>query len=111
MARSPNTVRAERINAALALLQKNQSLAEAAASLVHAFGMSKRQAYRYLHQAQKQQQPVPMPERKVAFTVKLSEGLVQELREHTRLSGLTLSELVSKALEAFMRKGRRGGGG
>jgi catalase (peroxidase I) len=111
MAKSPDAVRAERINAALALLQKRHSLAEAATSLVRIFGMSKRQAYRYLREAQKRQHPVPMPERKVAFTVKLSESLVHDVRERARLSGLTLSELVSKALDTFMHKGRRGGDG
>lgn len=109
MARSPDSVRAERLNAAMAMLAKHESLAEAATALVGRYGMSKRQAYRYLHDAQYQQQPVPVPERKMAFTVKLSEGLIQELRSRARLSELTLSELVSQALEAFLHRERRRG--
>lgn len=109
MARSPNTIRAERLNAALALLHERRSLADAAAMLVASHGMSKRQAYRYLNEAQKQPHPVPVPPRKIAFTVKLSEGLVQQLRRRARSSGQTLSELVSQALGAFLRKGRKGG--
>jgi len=109
MARSPDAIRAERLNAALALLDERRSLADAAAALAATHGMSKRQAYRYLNEAQNQPQPVPVPPRKIAFTVKLSEGLVQQVRQRARSSRLTLSELVSQALEAFLRKGREGG--
>ena len=109
MARSPNTIRAERLNAALALLNEPQSLAEAAATLVASYGMSKRQAYRYLNEARQRSRPVPVPQRKIAFTVKLSVDLVQRLRHRAGASGQTLSELVSQALETFLRKGREGG--
>ncbi len=109
MARSPDTIRAERLNAAVALLEERRSLSEAAATLAATYGMSKRQAYRYLNEAQNQSQPVPIPQRKIAFTVKLSEGLVQRLRQRARSSGQTLSELVSQALEALLGKGREGG--
>jgi len=84
-------------------------LTDAAATLGARYGMSKRQAYRYLHEAQQQPQPVPIPQHKIAFTVKLSEGLVQRLRQRARSSGQTLSELVSQALEALLGKGREGG--
>jgi predicted DNA-binding transcriptional regulator YafY len=106
MARSTDSVRAERINAALRLMQKHPNLSEAAARLVRMYGLSKRQAYRYLEAAQKYREPVPIPDQKVAFTVKLSKGLIEELRQHARQTGLTLSELVGQALEAFLRKGR-----
>ena len=109
MARSPDATKAERINAALECLQQHASLAEAAQALTHTFGISKRQAYRYLKAAQAQGQPMPVPERKIAFTVKLSEGLIQELRQCASQTGLSLSELVSLALEAFLRRGRRRG--
>ncbi len=109
MARSSNAIRAERLNAALALLEEQQSVADVAATLVATYGMSKRQAYRYLSEAQQQSQPVPIPQPKIAFTVKLSEGLVQRLRRRARASGRTLSELVSQALEALLGKGHEGG--
>lgn len=109
MARSPNAIRAERLNAAFALLEEQRSLADAAATLVASYGMSKRQAYRYLNEAQQQPHPVPIPERKIAFTVKLSGGLVQRLRQRARSSGQTLSELVSQAIEALLGKGSAGG--
>ncbi len=109
MARSSASVKAERINAALDVLRQYDSLAEAARALVQAYGMSKRQAYRYLHEAKKQGQPVPVPEPKVAFTVKLSEGLVHRLRQRAAQTGQSLSELVTQALDVFLRRGRSSG--
>lgn len=106
MARSTDSIRAERINAALKLMEDHHNLSEAAAILVARYGLSKRQAYRYLEVAQKRKEPVPIPDQKIAFTVKLSIGLIQDLRQHSRQTGLTLSELVRQALEAFLRKGR-----
>ena len=109
MARSSEATRAERLNAALALLNQSLSLAEAAAQLVSAHGISKRQAYRYLNEAQKQSQPVPVPARKIAFTVKLSEDLIARVRAQARRRGQSLSSLVAQALEAFLGRGREDG--
>lgn len=106
MARSSDPERAARLNAALALMQEHESLSQAAAVLVRRFGISKRQAYRYLDQARARDGPVPIPDRKVAFTVKLSEGLVEALRQHARVRGKRLSEIVTEALGAFLRRGR-----
>lgn len=106
MARSSDPERAARLNAALALMQEHESLSQAAAVLVRRFGISKRQAYRYLDQARARDGPVPIPDRKVAFTVKLSEGLVEALRQHARVRGKRLSEIVAEALGAFLRRGR-----
>ena len=109
MARSSDSVKAERINAAREVLCLYDSLAEAARALVQTHGMSKCQAYRYLHEAQRQGQPVPVPEPKVAFTVKLSEGLVHRLRQRAAQTGQSLSELVTQALEAVLLRGPRDG--
>ena len=106
MARSSNSVRAERINTALEFLRQCETLAEAAKALVQACGMSKRQAYRYLREAQMQGEPVPIPECKVAFTVKLPEGLIHQLRRHATLKEQSLSQLVTLALEVFLHKDR-----
>ncbi len=109
MARSSNVEWAQRVNVALALMRKYESLPEAAAALARQYAISKRQAYRYLHEAQARDRPFPVPDQKIAFTVKLSEGLVQELRRRAARTGKSLSELVAQALEAFLRKGRRRG--
>jgi len=104
MGRSTNSVRAERINTALGLLQQSDSLAAAARTMVEACGMSKRQAYRYLHEAQSQQQPMPIPERKVAFTVKLPPAIVAEVRQQARQQEQSLSRLVEQALAAYLQR-------
>ena len=106
MARSSNSVRAERINTALEFLRQCETLAEAAQALVQAYGMSKRQAYRYLREAQMQGEPVPIPERKVAFTVKLPEGLIHQLRRRAALREQSLSQFVTQSLEVFLSKDR-----
>lgn len=105
MKRSSDQQRAERINAAQRLLARGDSLAEAAGALTGAFGISRRQAYRYLREARDLRTPLAVPDAKIAFTVKLSRGLVGNLRRHATATGLTLSELVTQALEAFLHKG------
>ncbi len=104
MRRSTNSAQAERINTALGLLQQSASLAAAARTMVEVYGMSKRQAYRYLHQAQAQQQPLPIPERKIAFTVKLPPAIVAAARQYARLHGQSLSYIVEQALQAYLRR-------
>ena len=106
MTKSTHSVRAERINIALELIQKYPQLPEAVADMVRLYGLSKRQAYRYLEMAKQLTEPIVVPDQKTAFTVKLSVGLIQQLREHAQLTGLTLSELVSQALKAFIQQGR-----
>jgi hypothetical protein len=105
MARSSNPQRAERINAAVALIARQGSPAEAAAALAAQYNISKRQAYRYVKEAGVVGKQVPIPDQKVAFTVKLSQSLTQKLRHYSLSRGLTLSEIVTQALEAFLYKG------
>jgi predicted DNA-binding transcriptional regulator YafY len=109
MARSSNSVRAERINAAVALIEQLKSPAAAARALAAQYDISKRQAYRYVHEAKVVGRQVPIPDKKIAFTVKLSQNLIQALRQCARSTGQSLSEIVTEALEAFLYKGRRRG--
>lgn len=104
MGRSTNSLRAERINAALELLQHTESLAAAARTMVEAYGMSKRQAYRYLHGAQTQRQPLPIPTQKIPFTVKLPPAIVEEARQHAHQHAKSLSHLVERALAAYLQR-------
>ena len=101
--------RAERINVALELIEEYDTLAEAARELGARYGISQRQAYRYLQVAQSSGQKVPVPQRKIAFTVKLSQSLIRKLREYAKSTGQSLSEIVSQALEGFLHKRRDGG--
>jgi len=107
MPRASDALKAERLNRARTLLRTHALLPEAAERLARDWSVSKRQAYRYLHQAQQLKQPVPVEGAKVSFTVKLSRGLVERLRRYAASSGWTLSEIVSRALLAVLH----GGGG
>ena len=70
------------------------------------YGISKRQAYRYIHEANKIGAEIPIPDHKIAFTVKLSQSLIQRLREYAKSSGKSLSEIVTQSLEVFLQNGR-----
>jgi hypothetical protein len=109
MGRSTNSLRAERINTALELLQQYESLAAAARTMVEAYGMSKRQAYRYLQEAQAQRQPLPIPEHNIEYTVTLPPTIVEETRQQARQRGKSLSHLVEQALEAYLQREDPGG--
>jgi predicted DNA-binding transcriptional regulator YafY len=106
MGRSSSSERAQRINTALALIKQRKSVANTATELAARYGISKRQAYRYVHEAELLGKQIPVPEAKIAFTVKLSQGLIQALRQYAKSTGQTLSEIVTQALEGFLRKGR-----
>ena len=105
MARATDAQKAERLNRARTLLRKHGGLPEAAERLARGWSISKRQAYRYLQQAQQLKQPVPVGDAKVSFTVKLSRRLVERLRTYAASTGLTLSEIVSRALQAVLHRG------
>lgn len=109
MAKSSSSERARRINAALALIKRHSSASQAARALAVRYGISRRQAYRYVHEAEVAGKQVVVPGPKVAFTVKLSTDLIQVLRQYAKSTGQSLSEIVTQALEAFVCKGRRRG--
>lgn len=108
MKRSQDSEFAERINAAIALLRKGSTGEEAVSKIMARFGVSRRQAYRYIRQAQSTKYKVPVPEQKVVFTVKLPESLVSFMRHLSDSTGESLSALVTQALKTFLR--RRGYG-
>jgi hypothetical protein len=107
--RSSNTQLAQRINGALTLLRSLRSNAKAVTALMRRYRVSKRQAFRYVREAQKVGRMQPIPERKVVFTVKIPLSLVRALRQMTKSTGESLSVVVTRALEAFLQK--RGGHG
>ena len=106
MARSTQAQKAERVRAAQELLARGTSMAEAAVALSRDFGLSRRQAYRYLEQAQQLKGPVPPGEAKLAFTVKLPHSLIQRVRAYATRKRLSISEVVSRALLALLPRGR-----
>ena len=74
--------------------------------MIARYGISKRRAFRNIHEAQRIGAHIPIPEPKIAFTVKLAPNLIQKLRQYSIKSGHSLSEVVTLALETFLHKGR-----
>jgi predicted DNA-binding transcriptional regulator YafY len=105
MARASDARKAERLNLARTLLREHEHLPEAVEHLARDCSISKRQAYRYLGQAQQLKHPVPVGDVKVSFTVKLSRSLVDRLRDYAATTGLTLSEIASRAFSAVLYRG------
>ena len=99
---------AQRINTALSFIKEQETIAKAANTMAEKFDISKRQAYRYIHEANKIGKQVPVPDQKIAFTVKLSRNLIKQLRQFAKSSGKNLSEIVTQSLEVFLQNGRRG---
>jgi len=105
MGRASEQEKAERLNRARELLSECEELPEAVERLAGEWGISPRQAYRYLEAAQPLKGRVAVSEVKTAFTVKLSEPLIQRVRQYASASGLSISEVVSRALRALLPGG------
>ncbi|MBC8393600.1 MAG: hypothetical protein H8E17_13675 [Deltaproteobacteria bacterium] len=104
--KSTQAERAQRINTALSLIKKHTTVSKAADVMTEKYDISKRQAYRYIHEAGKIGTKLPIPVQKIAFTVKLSQSLIQALREYAKRSGKSLSQIVTQSLEGFLQNGR-----
>ena len=102
MARSTDAQKAERLNAAHGLLVRGISMADAVVSLARQFGLSRRQAYRYLQEAQAIGHAVPVVAPSVPITLKMPANVVRDVRAYAMLSGLTISEIVTRAITAFL---------
>jgi predicted DNA-binding transcriptional regulator YafY len=102
MPRSTDTQKTERLNAAHGLLARGLSVAEATLSLSREFAMSRRQAYRYIEEAQTIDRPEPVAEPAMAVTFKLAPSLVDSIRARAAAEGATISDMVSRALRAFL---------
>jgi hypothetical protein len=104
MARSTQAQRAERVRAAQELLARGTSMAGAAVALSRDFGLSRRQAYRYLEAARA---PAPaVTASSVTITLKVPSTLGGELRAHAVSSGLSLSETVRRAISSYLSAAR-----
>ena len=106
MGRATAPEKAERLNRARDLLLQVDQLSDAVERLAQDCSISPRQAYRYLEQAQRLKEPVPPSEAKLAFTVKLPHSLVRHVRAFAAAKGLSISEVVSRALLALLPRGR-----
>jgi predicted DNA-binding transcriptional regulator YafY len=106
MSRATEPQKAARLNHARELLREVATLPAAVERLARDCAISPRQAYRYLQQAQRLTAPVPVGEAKRAFTVKLPPSLIQRVRGYATATGASLSEVVGRALLAFLTRGR-----
>jgi len=93
--------RAQRTNAAVALLAHGDDVAAAARQLAAQHGLSERQARRYVEQARQGGQ-VEVPQARVVFTVKLPAMLARRVRSTSHARGQTISALVTQALTEFL---------
>jgi len=109
MGRASEAQKAERLNHARQLLRKFDHLPDAVDQMARDCAISPRQAYRYLEQAQQLKRPLVIGDAKIAFTVKLSRSLVERVRSHAATTGMSLSEVVSRALLVVLNR-RRGRG-
>ena len=97
---------AERVNAAADLMAAGVTAIHAAATLADRFGVSARQARRYVDQAASTGRRA-VPETSVVFTVKLPVPLIARVRAHAAASGRALSAVVGQALEEFLARTHR----
>ena len=109
MPRSTKAEKAQQLNAARGLLQRQVALPEAVRRLSRDFDLSERQAYRYLGEASHLDGPVEVPEVTVAITLKVPQPTVERLRKYARGSGWTMGAIVSGALDRFLHPVRRHG--
>jgi hypothetical protein len=96
--KSSESEQARRVNTTMSLLKKKSSAPEVLSWLMARYRISRRQAYRYLQQAQSARGPLMVPEAKRVFTVKLSVSLIRQVRQQARREGGTISQWVEAAL-------------
>ena len=109
MTRSTKAEKAQHLNAARGLLQRQVARPEAVRRLSREFDLSERQAYRYLEEACQLDQAVEIPEATVPVTLKLSPTTVELLRKYARSSDVTIGAIVTAAVNAFLRTFKRHG--
>jgi len=96
--KSSESEKVRRVNATVSWLKRKASQQEVLGRLVADYGISRRQAYRYLQQAQSSRRPLPVPEAKIVFTVKLSRSLVRRVRRQARQERSAISHWVEGVL-------------
>jgi hypothetical protein len=101
--KSSESEQARRVNATVSLLRQKTSPPEVLSRLIARYGISRRQAYRYLQQAQTTPGPLPVPEAKGVFTVKLPVSLIQQVRQRSRRERGAISQWVEAALRRSLK--------
>jgi hypothetical protein len=109
MTRSTKADKARQLNAARKLLEDNAELSEAAQSLSRDFDLFLRQAYRYLEEAARLEEPVAITEVTVPITLKFPPTTVRLLRAYAKSSNQTIGTVVTHALASFIGALKRHG--
>lgn len=97
--------RARRVNAAAELLGAGVGAPEATRRIAGRFGLSERQAHRYVDRARRQG-PVAVPEPTVVLSVRLPATVADRLRRHALASGGTASGLAAQAIAELLDRAR-----
>jgi hypothetical protein len=101
---------ADRVNRAVVLLRE-LAPADAVRALQAEFGLSERQARRYVTVGIREPEGVVVPERTTMFTVRLAPTLIGGLRERAGATGQTLSAVTAEAVRGYLAgAGQRDGG-
>lgn len=109
MARSTQSEKVERLNAAYALLAGGSAESDAVRQLSLRFGLSRRQAWRYVRDARVMSRPAEAVEASIPITIKIPGTLAATLRTRARSRGLSIGEIVTRALRRFFSEPDRHG--
>jgi len=85
-------------------LLQHRSTEAILSALIQQDGLSRRQAYRYLLQAQNRLELQPMPQPKAVFTVYLPIKLVQAVRVRCRKRQQPISQVVAQVLQQWLQQ-------
>jgi hypothetical protein len=85
-------------------LQQQRSPEAILSGLMECWGVSRRQAYRYLLQGQSQRELRPVPEPKAVFTVNLPQRLIRAVRTRCRQQQQPISTVVAEVLERWLEQ-------
>ena len=85
-------------------LRRQRSTEAILAALIQQGGLSRRQAYRYLLQAQSRLELRPLPEPKAVFTVNLPIKLIQAVRLGCRKRQQPISRIVAQVLQQWLEQ-------
>jgi hypothetical protein len=85
-------------------LQQQRSPEAILSALIQRCGLSRRQAYRYLLQAQSRLELRPVPEPKAVFTVHLPRRLIRAVRVRCRRQRRPISQMVAEVFERWLEQ-------
>ncbi|MDE2791227.1 MAG: hypothetical protein OXI81_12495 [Paracoccaceae bacterium] len=109
MVRPTRSEKVKRLNAAYTLLDQGVTASEAARQLSRHFGLPARQAGRHVRDARAMARQAESVEASVPITIKIPGTLAATLRAPARCRGLSIWEIVTRALRRFLSEpGRHG---